>query len=135
VAAALQVPALVSTGFVRDSATLLQRGDLPPAEERADAAVTAEPWSATAHAQRALVEERMGDRADALADAEKAVDLEPEEWKHRYLLARLQLANGDETAAVASLRESVRLQALPPEVVNANAIEALRQDARRRAPG
>jgi O-antigen ligase/polysaccharide polymerase Wzy-like membrane protein len=134
VAAAIQVPALASTGFVRDSATFLARGDLPAASERADAAVAAEPWSATARAQRALVEERLGERADALADARKAVSLDPDDWKHHYLLARLELADGDEAAAVASLRESARLQAVSPDVVGSEALAELREDARRRAP-
>ncbi len=105
----VQVPPLVSTQRRFDSADNLRAGHVARAETLANESVDAEPWAAPPYVQRALVEEAQGDLDAARADLDRAVDREPTNWAHRFLLADLEARAGDPAAVRAQLAEVRRL--------------------------
>lgn len=112
-AGAVQVPGLVSTVRVRDSARSLDAGFEPQAIELADDAVAAEPWAATPYAERAWVELSAGHLVTARADAARAIAREPTNWRHRLLMFRIEDQAGDTRAAIRALK---RVKSLNPAV-------------------
>ncbi len=88
--AASQVPGLVSEQLRRASQSAAVAGDLDEAESLADDAIQAAGWSADAYAQRALVRARRGDLVGAIADAAKAISLEPMEARYSLLAGEIQ---------------------------------------------
>jgi hypothetical protein len=108
-AAAVQVPPLVSVERLRASADELRSGGADRAVELADQAVRAEPWAAAPYVQRALSEQQQGDLAAARADLQKAVEKEPANWRHHFLLARLEAQAGNRAATVFELEQVRRL--------------------------
>jgi len=110
VAAAVQVPGLVAADRTALSEGALAAGLTRTAMEAADAAVTAEPWSASAHAQRAEVLLALGELEDASEDANRAIELESTSWSHRALAARIAASEGDEELARLYLLDVARLR-------------------------
>ncbi|HEX2127847.1 MAG TPA: hypothetical protein VHF58_01370, partial [Solirubrobacterales bacterium] len=98
-AAASQVPGLVSTARERESTDALAGGDLARAQELADDAIDAEPWSATAYLQRAAVEVADGRLGDARSDVREAIERDPEAWRPWFALVQVDLARGNEASA------------------------------------
>ena len=113
VVAAVQVPGLVSSDRIALSEQALAAGLTQTAKEAADSAVTAAPWSASAHAQRAEVSLALRDLESASEDASRAIELESTNWSHRALAARIAATEGDEELArlylldVADLRPGI----------------------------
>lgn len=97
--AALQVPGLISTSRERESTDALVAGDIGRALELADDGIAAEPWSATAHLQRAAVNAAGERLKEARADVRKAIDRDPEGWRPWLALVQIELARGDDAAA------------------------------------
>jgi hypothetical protein len=108
-AAAVQVPGLVATERVHSSADALRDGEIQLAIDRADDAIAAQPWSASAYVGRALAEQAGGDLTAARADLGRAVDREPLNWRLHFLLARLEADAGNRGAVVEQLGEVRRL--------------------------
>jgi tetratricopeptide (TPR) repeat protein len=113
-AALLMLPMLASTGLVRDSQASFRAGDLTRAADRAQKAVDAAPWSASAYAQRALVDEADGRLVGARDDLGEAMRREPDNWRFPLLLARVQAERGKSLEAVGAYR---RARALRPNAL------------------
>lgn len=109
VAIGIQVPPLVSTERYRAAATEQRSGSLDRAKELADEAVRAEPWAASPYAQRALVLLEQGEFEAARSDLEEAVEREPTNWRHRFLLARVEAEAGKLSSLQQQLDEVERL--------------------------
>jgi tetratricopeptide (TPR) repeat protein len=107
--AAVQVPGLVSTQRLRASETDLDRGELAAALDEASDAIDAQPWAASPYAVRATVLERSGYLAAASTDARDAIEREPDNWRHRLLLARIEAELGRRRPARSELAEARRL--------------------------
>lgn len=106
----LQIPGLQSTSHVRESQAAFKAGDVRLAERRASEAIDSQGSSASAHQQRALVRESRGALAASRADLLEAIRLEPTNWRHRILLARVEVQLGDRRAALAAFRAGRRLR-------------------------
>lgn len=116
VAAAVQVPGIVSTDRQRASARALAAGDPRAGKRFAEDAVAAEPWSADAHAQLALAWDALGRNASRRRELRKASDLEPGGWRWPLLTARLDSAHGQSAAARRFYRQARELRpALPAD--------------------
>jgi tetratricopeptide (TPR) repeat protein len=111
--AAVQVPGLVSADRIALSERALALGMTGTAMEAADDAVTAEPWSADARAQRSEVYLALGDLEAAEADVSRAIELEPTNWSHAALAGRVAASADDAKLAssyfllVAELRPGI----------------------------
>jgi hypothetical protein len=125
IAGAVQVPGVVSTELVRESAILLDHGDIDEAAEYAADASAAEPWAADPYAQRAYVAEVAGEFEQAADYADEAIERDPDDWRHHALLARIELGRDDRVAALAALREAVRLRAGDPDAIGTEALIVL----------
>ncbi len=106
----LMLPGLASTQLLRDSQAKARAGDLGGAFTRADQAVDAQPWSASAYAQRGLVEEASGRLEQARADLADAATREPDNWRFPLLLARVDAERGDAAGALANYRRARTLR-------------------------
>ena len=113
-AAAVQLPGLVSTQRVRASEAELAKGHPARARELADQAITAEDWAGTPYAARALASEELNDLPGAKRDAQQAVDREPDNWRDRLILARIEAKLHQDAAARAELREARHLAPYVP---------------------
>src|SRR5439155_9010772 len=100
------IPEIVSTELTRDSVTLLASGSRTDAANYARAAVSAEPWSATAHAQLALSEQRRHKLGAAHAAARRAVELEPLSPEHHLLLGVIDYQLGQASTAASEIRRA-----------------------------
>jgi O-Antigen ligase len=110
-AAAVQLPGLLSTAAIRRSQAAERAGRVGPALAWARDAVSAEPWSASAYQQRALVLESDGRLASAAHDLSQAISHEPVDYVHWLLLARVQTERG---LLAAARRDYRRAHALRP---------------------
>lgn len=111
-AAIAQLPGLLSTHYIRQSQAATRAGSGAQALSYAQDAINAEPWSASAQEQRALVLESGGELA-AAADAERtAIDDEPVNYAHWLVMSRIQTESGDLAAAE---RDYNRARALAPK--------------------
>jgi hypothetical protein len=108
-AGALQLPGLISTGRVRASTEALAAGRMHQAESLAGQAVEAEPWAATPYAERALVEASAGRLGAGRRDARAAIAREPTNWRHRMLLAWIQVDAGNRRGAERAISALRRL--------------------------
>jgi hypothetical protein len=105
-----QLPGLVSTTRVRESAHDAAGGQLAAARSDAAGAARAAPWAATPYVERALAAEAIGDLHGALADAHRAIDSERLDWRHFVLLTRLEVEADHPAAARAAYREAAALR-------------------------
>lgn len=103
------------TADVRDSQAAVRAGNLPAAYADARAAAKAQPYSASALMQEALVLERAGELRRALVVATGATREEPVNWRTWFIRSRLEARTGDAGAALASYRRAQRLN--PTSVV------------------
>ena len=110
VALMVQLPGLVSTSRTRDSQASFRAGDYEQALLAATEAADAEPWAAAPLLQRALVEESLGRLDAAAADARRAVEREPDNWRHRLVIARIEAKRGNVQEALAQFRTGRRLR-------------------------
>jgi hypothetical protein len=117
-AGAVQVPGLVSTERTRASESTLASGDAERARDLADQAITAEDWAASPYAARAFALERLGNLPQAKRDAQEAIDREPDNWRHRLLLVRIEAEQGDRRGARAQLAVVRRLAPRNPYLVS-----------------
>lgn len=106
----LLLPGLVGLSEVRRSQDAAQEGDRAASLEHATRAVEAQPWAATPYIQRALVLEGQGRLTAAAVDLRRAVDHEPENWRQRLLLARVEAERGRLQAALNAYGEAQRLR-------------------------
>jgi hypothetical protein len=111
IGAAVQVPSLLSTVEIRRSQAAMSRGDAALALGWADDAIGAEPWSASAYDQRALVLEALGRLAPAARDLRSAVAREPTNYVHWLLLSRVQT---ERDLLAAAAHDYERAHALRP---------------------
>jgi O-antigen ligase len=112
----IQLPGMVSTLREREATDALAQGDTSGAVGLSTEALDAEPWAASPLALRAQVLQRMGRLRAARADLDRAIDAEPNNWRHWFLLARLEAVAGRTPEAVAALSEARRLNPLAPEL-------------------
>jgi tetratricopeptide (TPR) repeat protein len=108
-AGAIQVPGLVSAERTRASESALARGEPQRAQDLAGQGITAENWAASPYGARALASEALGDLAEAKTDAQEAIDREPDNWRYRLLIARIEAEQGDRQASLSQLEEARRL--------------------------
>ncbi len=113
-AAAIQVPGLVSTELLRGSAEQLRAGQTGDALALANDAVRAEEFAASPYAQRGLVKQADGDLDGARSDLLEAIDKEPTSWRHHLVLAGVLARLGDR-AGVS--REITRARRLNPQSI------------------
>jgi hypothetical protein len=104
-----EIPALVATEKVRDSERALAAGDAEAARRLAGDAIKAEPWTATARAQRAFSEVSLDDLAAARDDLEDARSREPTYWRWAAALAIVDRRLHDSGAAAEAEADSKRL--------------------------
>jgi tetratricopeptide (TPR) repeat protein len=116
-AGAIQVPGLVSTERVRASQSELAKGHAQKALDLADQAISAEDWASSPYAARAEASARLGDLAGAKRDAQQAVDRQPDDWRGRLLLARIEAELGQAGPARAELAEARRLAPYVPYLI------------------
>jgi hypothetical protein len=116
----LQLPGLISTATIRRSQSAERSGNAGAALDWARAAVSAEPWSASAFEQRGLVLEAAGRLPGAAEDLQQATSLEPTNFRHWLVLARIEAERGALAVAVSDqarahqLRPLARVFALAP---------------------
>jgi hypothetical protein len=103
--AVIAVP-LLSNDRVQASKQLVAEGDLDGALEKANAAEDLQPYATTPLIQAALVLERQGEIDEAAERAREATELEPTNWKHWFLLSRLEAQRDRPGAAVEAYREA-----------------------------
>ena len=108
--AIVQVPGLLSTSRVRESQRAVRAGEGAVAFHKARGATSAAPWSASARVQRGLVLMRAGELAAAERDLRRAAELEPTNWRHFLLLARLEARRGNAQRALAYYRDARKLR-------------------------
>lgn len=114
VATATIVIPMAGVGNVRASQRLAGAGDLPTALEWARDAEAAQPYSATAHLQQALVLEEAGALLPAVAQVRRATTDEPTNWRTWLIRSRLEARTGDSTASLAAYRKAKRLNPRSP---------------------
>jgi O-antigen ligase len=111
-AAAVEVPGLVSTQLVRASKAAARDGDLSGARELAQQAGDAQPWAASPHEQLALVYEQQGRLRLAQDEIREAISDEQTNWRYPLLLARIQVELGNRPAARRTFVDGKRLRPL-----------------------
>jgi tetratricopeptide (TPR) repeat protein len=117
-AAVLQVPGIVSTIDIRNSQAAERAGNASLALARANDAVDAEPWAASAYEQRGLILESAGRLPQAADDLQRAISHERTNFTHWLVLARIETERGRLGAAVRDYQQarSLRPQAYVFEV-------------------
>jgi tetratricopeptide (TPR) repeat protein len=108
---ATQLPGLLAADAVTRSQAAERAGHAAQALAWAGAAVSAEPWSASAYDQRGLVLESGRQLRPAAADYRRAVALEPTNFRHWLLLARVETEAGELGPAQAAYEHAQRLRA------------------------
>jgi tetratricopeptide (TPR) repeat protein len=109
VAGAAQIPGSVTAERLQDSEELTAIGLYDRAAELAQEAIDAEPWAAGPRAQAAFVElaaERPDNARELIAEA---IEREPTNWRHPFVLMRIELERGDDEAAFEALDTAVSL--------------------------
>lgn len=95
---------------LRDAALLLSVGRVDEARAAVDRALTHDPRAGLAYALRAVIALVQNDKASALADAQRGVELEPEATAPRIALSYVQQANFDLKAARETLLQATAAQ-------------------------
>lgn len=129
-AGALMVPGIASTQLSRDSADLVAAGRAGDAADYASAAVTAEPWSASAYAQLAIAEQERDRLREARDAAQQAVELAPQDAQKQTLLGVIDHRLGLDRAAVGRLRAAARLSSGDPHEVTVASVRRAFQRVR-----
>ena len=109
-ACVVALPGLRSTTKVRSSQQAFRDGDPERAREEADAAVSRQRSAATPYVQRGLVRWAAGDRGGAARDLRSAREREPLDWRHAFLLSRVEAERGRTGMAIRAFREAKRLR-------------------------
>jgi hypothetical protein len=126
-AGVLMIPGIVSTQLVRDSETLAAAGKDARAIGAAHTAVSAEPWSASAHSTLAGAEIAAGHMRAARGAARRAIELDPDNWFNRLLLGVIEFKVGHRDASLQAFREAAVLDSKNPASVS---IRFARREAR-----
>jgi hypothetical protein len=115
----IQSVALIGSWSLARSEDAVARNDLATAEDAANLARRLEPWGAEPYMQRALVRVRSAAYrpsaatfAPAIADARKATEREPTNWRAWLTLVRIEARAGQLAAA---LRDTPRVTELAPK--------------------
>jgi hypothetical protein len=111
---AVQLPVIAAAVQVRASQQAARTGDVDEAIAAATTAVQVAPWGAAGYSQRALVLERLGLGGRAAADAQRAADREPTNWRHWLVLARVEAERGRIRQAVDAARRAAALNPRAP---------------------
>lgn len=129
----LQIPGIVSADRIEASLGEVGRGFPDRARELADDAVSAQPWAASGYAIRGYDALVAGDLDAARADSLEAIDHEPANWRHHWLLAQVEIAEGrlgaaraaldDVAAARVALTDEVRQLKASLDEVSADAVQ------------
>jgi hypothetical protein len=106
IAIAVQLPVLAAASDIRTSQLAADHGRFVDALSSANAATAAEPWSATAHMQRALVLEELGELRSAATAAGEAARLEPANWQPWLVQGRIEAERGNLAQALAHVRRA-----------------------------
>ncbi len=109
-AAVIQLPGLLSTLSVRSSQAATRAGNAALALSRARGAVSAEPWSASAHEQEALVLEADGSLGQAKHQESLSISDEPTNYAHYLIRSRIETEFGQLAAAVRDYRRAYELR-------------------------
>jgi hypothetical protein len=109
-AALLQLPGMLSTIDIRNSQAAERAGDTSSALSAARSAVSAEPWSASAHEQEALVLEVGGRLPQAKRQESLAVEHESNNYAHYLIRSRIETELGDPSAAVVDYGRAYHLR-------------------------
>jgi O-antigen ligase len=109
-AALLQLPGLISTLNTRSSQAAERAGNVALALSRARNAVSAEPWSASAHEQEALVLESEGSLSQAKHAETLAISDEPTNYAHWMIRSRIETQLDQLAAAVHDYGRAVQLR-------------------------
>lgn len=111
--AAIAVP-LSGAIATQDSRAAAADGNLTAALKDSRTAERLQPYSATAHLQRALVLELAGDLRRAAVAAGAATADQPTNWRTWFVRARIDAKRGDAKSAVSALRKARRLNPRSP---------------------
>ena len=106
---AAQAVPLLAQSAVGQSEDAVGRGDGAEALKTAKAAERIQPWAASTHLQRALVEELSGNVPAALAAIRRALARESGDWRLWVVAARLETKAGEFESARESLDRAVAL--------------------------
>jgi tetratricopeptide (TPR) repeat protein len=106
---AAQAVPLLAQSAVGQSEDAVRRGDGAEALKTAKAAERIQPWAASTHLQRALVEELSGNLPAALAAIHRALARESGDWRLWVVAARLETKAGEFERARESLDRAVAL--------------------------
>jgi tetratricopeptide (TPR) repeat protein len=96
----LQLPGLLSTSEIRHSQAAERAGNASLALAWARDAVSAEPWSASAHEQEGLVLESAGRLRQAGQELSEAISDEPFNYRHWLIRSRIETELGHLPAAL-----------------------------------
>lgn len=107
-AVALVGPLLVDRE-IKSSRSAAADGEFATAVSHADTARSIEPWAASPYVQLGLLAELQGDYPTAIANFDKAIDREDENWQWYYLRSKAEHAAGAEAAAQRDLEKARRL--------------------------
>ncbi len=102
-------PAEQATQYTQLGQDYLAQGLIPEAEQEFQAAITADPSSAAAHAGLAQVREQSGSPADARAEAETSLSLHPNAAAY-LALARIELQTNQTAASAADVSKALQLE-------------------------
>jgi tetratricopeptide (TPR) repeat protein len=105
---ALQADATDSSLWVFDAYIANVLGDYPGALESAATALGYEPSAATAHTERAIALTALGDREQALSEAQAALDLGNDDHRALSVIARLRSDAGDHDGAIGAWSDAIR---------------------------
>lgn len=110
VAALLQLPGLLSTLNLRSSQAAARTGNTAVALARSRNAVSAEPWSASAHEQEALVLEEVGRMRQAKSQESLAISDEPTNYVHWLIRSRIETELGQFGPALHDYNRAYQLR-------------------------
>jgi tetratricopeptide (TPR) repeat protein len=102
-------PAEQATQYVKLGHDYLAQGLIPEAEQEFQAALTADPRSAAAHAGLAEIRERSGNPADARTEAQSSLQMQPNVAAY-LVLARLELQATNLPASASAVSNALRLE-------------------------
>lgn len=108
------LPGLSNQRQVEKSQAAFRDKNYVAATAAANKAIQAEPWSATAYAQRALAEGAAGNTELAAKDIATAQVKEPYNWRWPLVGLKLAVERGDSAEAVSELRKAKELRRFSP---------------------